>query len=74
MSAPTTRFSTELLADGCTKRVVSPAPMENFCQLMIAPLLACTFSWPAPGVDMPACPLTTTPPCGSAHATVPKAS
>src|SRR5688572_8899996 len=33
--APTTRFNTALEADCCRKRVISLAPMENDCQLMI---------------------------------------
>ena len=34
---PTTRFSTALDADCCRKRVISLAPMEKPCQLMIEP-------------------------------------
>src|SRR6185295_15121775 len=33
--APTTRFSIALAADCCVKRVISLAPIENDCQLMI---------------------------------------
>ena len=40
MSGPTTRFRTALAADGCTNCVVWPTPIENFCQLMMAPLEA----------------------------------
>ena len=34
---PVTRLSTVLAADCWMKRVVSAAPIENCCQLMIAP-------------------------------------
>ena len=36
-STPVTRLSTVLAADCWMKRVVSAAPIENCCQLMIAP-------------------------------------
>src|SRR4029079_5033605 len=66
-SAPTTRFRTALAADGCTKRVVSPAPIENCCQLMIAPGLLVMERRP-PFVENAAWPLTTTGPVGLAYA------
>jgi hypothetical protein len=37
-----TRFNTELEAEAWAKCVVSPAPMLNCCQLMMAPLLLVT--------------------------------
>ena len=66
-SPPTTRFSTALVTDGWMKRVVSPAPIENRCQLMIAPaelvMLRTLPCWEAV-----ADPLTTCMPVGLAKA------
>ena len=61
---PTTRFSTLLLADGCTKRTASCAPMENCCQFSNAPALLVTVSW-RPWVCTVAWPCTTCRPAGS---------
>ena len=60
-SLPSTRFSTALLAEAWLNRVVSPAPMENVFQLMMAPLLFVTVSRP-PFCAKAAVPLTT---CGA---------
>ena len=63
-SCPTTRFSTLLLADGCTKRTASCAPMENCCQFSSAPAVLVTVSW-RPWVCSVAWPCTTCRPDGS---------
>ncbi len=72
-SPPTTRFSTALEADCCTKRVVSPAPMENRGQLMMAPGALVTVSV-LPEVWNWAEPAATLPPVGLAPAVEQKAS
>ena len=70
--SPTTRLSSTEVVDGCTICTRSPLPTENDCQLMAALSVPCTICvWPGAGVDMPACPCTTTPPCGPASAGTP---
>ena len=69
-STPTTRLSTVLAADCWMKRVVSAAPIENCCQLMIAPGVLMTDNKP-PLLVMLARPLTTVGPTGFAYANRP---
>ncbi len=64
-SRPVTRFSTTLAALFCWKRVVSPAPIENDPQLMMAPGVLVTVSC-LPAVENVAPPLTTTGAAGFA--------
>ena len=71
-SCPTTRFSTALAAFCWMKRVVSLAPIEKPCQLMMAFGLLVTFSV-LPLVAKLAVPLTTAGPTGLAKAAEPKA-
>ena len=72
MSAPTTRLSTALDADCCWKRVISFAPIEKPCQLMIVPGVLVTFSVRASGVAKDAEPLTTCGRAGLAEAQIAK--
>ncbi len=66
-SWPTIRFSTALLAPCWMKRVVSPGPMLNCCQLRIAPGVLVIVRRP-PWLLKVAPPCTTTAPMGSADA------
>jgi hypothetical protein len=61
---PTTRLSTADDAVGWTKRTRSPAPMENWFQLMMEPLDARTFMTPEDGWVIVTWPLTTVAPWG----------
>jgi hypothetical protein len=64
-STPTTRLRIALLADCWTKRVVSPVPMLNCCQLTMVRGVLTTVITP-PCWLMLALPLTTCPPTGFA--------
>jgi hypothetical protein len=66
-STPVTRLSTLESALCCTKRVVSPAPMEKDCQLMMAPGVLVTVRVD-PCLAIDAWPLTTDAPVGFPHA------
>src|SRR4051812_40676887 len=66
--APTTRFSTALIEDCCTKRVISFAPIEKPCQLMIEPGVLVICSVRASGVARLTVPLATRAPFGFASA------
>src|SRR5215217_4436601 len=65
-SWPTTRLSTALAADGCTKRVTSPRPIENAFQLMIVPGVFVTVSALPEGTKL-AEPAVTCGPVGFAN-------
>src|SRR5687768_10758252 len=74
-SLPVTRFSTALDADSWTKRVRSPAPIENDCQLMTVPGALVTVSFAPEGeVRNEAAPAATLGPAGFAEAPWPHAS
>ena len=63
-SWPSTRFSTRLLALGCSKRTAWPAPIENCCQFSKALAVCVTVICP-PWVTRLAWPCTTCRPLGS---------
>ena len=69
-SMPTTRFNTALADDCWMKRVVSLLPIENCCQLMIAPGVLVTAS-SLPWLANVAWPFTTTGPTGLPYAGAP---
>jgi hypothetical protein len=60
-----TRFSTADAADGCVNLVVSSAPIEKLCQLMIAfALFVSTLTAEVPSPEIDATPLTGVGPVG----------
>src|SRR5882762_1799964 len=63
---PTTRLSTDELAEDWTKRVISLTPIEKLCQLMMALALFVTVSV-LPELAKPALPELTEPPVGLAR-------
>jgi hypothetical protein len=74
-SLPVTRLSTALDADSWMKRVRSPDPMENDCQLMTVPGALVTVSFAPEGeVRNDAAPVATLGPAGLADAPCPHAS
>src|SRR6266404_2089771 len=64
--APTTRLSTDELAEDWTKRVISLTPIEKLCHLMLALALFVTVSV-LPELEKLALPEPTEPPVGLAR-------
>ena len=64
-SAPTTRFSATLLAEGWLNVTVLPAPIEKLCQLAAILAVAWLMVMLLPLWLMVALPPTTVPPVGS---------